>query len=126
VTFDRDSCPSIREGLRRVTEHLSARGYLVRGDHLLTHRQIYQQGKKSVDVFVGLREGNRVAWYPQQRGGLSIDDVFPPITATLVGVECPIPKNPFRYLESVYGKNWAVPKPSWGHNWDSKSYADIL
>ena len=78
-----------------------------------------------MDVFVSLKEGDRVSWFPQKRGSLVVSDVFPPIRASMLGVECLVPRNPLKYLESVYGPNWRKPDPNFSHNWRTREYDEI-
>lgn len=126
IAFDRSECPTLTEGFKRLVDFAERRGYTVRGHNSKSHRQFIRKGTKKVDVFVGLREGDRVSWFPQKRGSLSMSDVFPPISAKLLGVECQIPANPIRYLESVYGPRWSKPDPAFSHSWRTTAYDDIL
>lgn len=126
LSFPKKKVSTITEALSLIEVHLQNKGFSVGGMQLKTHRQISIKGGKSIDVFVGLEEDGFVSWYPQQRGVLRHDDVFPAMRASLLGVEMSIPRNPFRYLESVYGKSWHIPDSGWRHNWDISAYADIL
>jgi hypothetical protein len=126
IGFDRSECPSISEGLRRVRELMTKSGYSVRDSNFPTHHQVFKDGGKSLDIFVGLREGDRISWYPQPRGSSAMEDMFPPIPVKLSGIDCPMPRNPFRYLEAVYGPKWGTSNSRWGHKWDKVPYQDIL
>ena len=35
--------------------------------------------------------------------------MYPTIDIEVMGLDCPVPKNPFKFLDSVYGNNWRVP-----------------
>ena len=35
--------------------------------------------------------------------------LYPTINMNVFDVPCPIPKNPFEYLDVVYGKTWKTP-----------------
>jgi hypothetical protein len=100
-------------------------GYEVSGE-FATHRHVRRPGRKPVDVFVGIFEGDAIAWYPGARGGLTRQIVFPPVAAELLGVRCLIPAQPEVYLERLYGPGWRVPDPYFSHAWDRSAYADIL
>lgn len=126
VCFKRNDCPTITEGLSRIENALADGPYDVGLGRYKAHRQISRAGGKSVDVFVGLEEEGKVSWYPQRRGTLNYSDVFPSVSAPLLGMDVSIPANPFRYLESVYGPSWHIPDSGWRHNWDISLYADIL
>lgn len=125
ISFPIEECPTLTLALQRVSEHLSARGYEIRGD-FKSHRQIFLKGRKSIDVFVGLEEGERVSWNPQPRANLLIKDVFPTMGISLMGIKSPYPRNPYRYLEAVYGPEWRIPNARWFHKWKNDEYADIL
>lgn len=126
IAFDRSECPTLTEGFKRLVYFAAQHGYTVRGHNSKSHRQFIRKGTKKVDVFVGLQEGDRISWFPQKRGALSMADVFPPISAKLLGIDCLIPANPIRYLESVYGPNWSKPDPGFSHSWRTTAYDDIL
>jgi hypothetical protein len=125
LAFDRDECRTISEGFDRVVEFAAREGYKVREPFAKSHRQLIRSGAKKVDVFVSLKEGDRVSWFPQRRGSLAVSDVFPPIRASMLGVECLVPRNPLKYLESVYGPNWRKPDPNFSHNWRTREYDEI-
>lgn len=125
LAFDREECPTIGEGFQRLVEFAAREGYKVREPFARSHRQLVKSGSKKVDVFVSLKEGDRVSWFPQKRGSLAVSDVFPPIRASMLGVECLVPRNPLKYLESVYGPNWRKPDPNFSHNWRTREYDDI-
>ena len=40
---------------------------------------------------------------------MDIEDCYPNSTIDILGYKCPIPKNPFVFLEKVYGADWRVP-----------------
>lgn len=125
IAFPRDQVGSVAEGLRRVEDHLRQLGYVVGGDYA-SHRQVAWPGKKDCDVFVGLIEEQFVSWLPGSRGAFQVNDLFPPIEARFLGIQCPFPRNPFLYLEGVYGPLWASPIPGWSHDWSISEYQDIL
>lgn len=79
-----------------------------------------------VDVFVGfIEQDDSIAWFPSQRNSnLFMNDVFPPRKIEIHGVEVKIPRNPEKYLEATYGKNWRVPDSGWQHPWDFREYQD--
>ncbi|HVI28791.1 hypothetical protein [Hansschlegelia sp.] len=126
IAFPKSVAAKFSEGLKIVSEHLSARGYSVKGNYV-SHRHVSLRGAKAVDVFVGVyEEGERVTWFPGPRAVFSRSDVFPPVDVPLFEVPCAVPRNPFLYLEKIYGPDWAVPKPRWHHKWDRASIADLL
>lgn len=125
IAFDRHDCPTVTEGFDRLVAFAAKHGYRLREPSPKSHRQFIREGSRKVDVFVGLTEEGRVSWYPQKRGSLAVTDVFPPIRATMLGVECLIPRNPLRYLEAVYGPRWSQPDPFFKHDWRTREYEDI-
>lgn len=123
IGFDPDEAATLQEGLKLVEEHLRGKGFVVRGN-FMAHRHVTVPGRKHVDVFVGLFEGDTIAWYPGRRGTLTRDIMFPPTSRELLGVECPLPAQPETYLERLYGPSWHTPDPHFRHTWDSAAYAD--
>ena len=93
---------TIADGLQRVERHLSGLGYEVSGS-FDAHRHVRLPGRKPVDVFVGLFEGDSISWYPAARGALTGPSCSRPFSAPLLGVTCPIPAQPEVYLERMYG-----------------------
>jgi hypothetical protein len=124
IAFEPGQAATLADALRLVEEHLRPMGYEVTGE-FAAHRHVGRPGRKSVDVFVGIFEGPVISWYPGARGGLTREIVFPPGSADLLGVPCPIPAQPETYLERLYGAGWRVPDPYFSHAWNLSEYADI-
>ncbi len=124
IGFEPTAAPTLTDALRLVEDHLRPLGYDVTGA-FAAHRHVRRPGRKRVDVFVGIFEGEAIAWYPGARGALTRDIVFPPTSADLLGVPCAIPAQPEVYLERLYGAGWRVPDPYFSHRWDISAYADI-
>ena len=126
IGFDPARAATLADALVLIGEHLAAKGYTATGPHL-AHRWIKKPGTPfKVDVFVGIFEGDTIAWYPGRRGALTRGMVFPPIARELLGVACRIPNDPERYLSQVYGPGWDVPDPDFSHPWDPQEYADLV
>ena len=124
IGFEPEAAATLADGLRRIEEHLGPLGFEVTGP-FVAHRHVRRPGRKRVDVFVGIFEGESISWYPGARGGLTRRIVFPPSRTDLLGVPCWIPAKPEAYLESLYGHDWRVPDPFFRHDWNSSTYADI-
>ncbi|SDO79743.1 hypothetical protein SAMN04489867_0611 [Pedococcus dokdonensis] len=124
IAFDPHEARNLNEGLARVEQHLRPLGFTVTGN-FSAHRHVRRPGAKHVDVFVGLFEGDVVSWYPGARGALTRDMMFPTSSAPLMGVTCPLPRNPLVYLEKLYGAGWRHPDPNFRHTWDRSAYADL-
>lgn len=124
IAFDPHEAKTLAEGLALVEQHLRPLGFTVTGN-FSAHRHVRRPGLKHVDVFVGLFEGDVVSWYPGARGALTRDMMFPSSSAPLMGVSCPLPRNPLVYLERLYGAGWRHPDPNFRHTWDRSAYADL-
>jgi hypothetical protein len=124
IGFEPSMATTIDDALGLIEGHLRPQGFEVAGS-FATHRHVRRPGRKPVDVFVGIAEGDAISWYPGPRGGLTREVVFPPQTAELLGVACPIPARPEVYLERLYGPGWRVPDPGFSHRWDLSAYADL-
>jgi len=124
VAFERSQASTIPAALDQIEGHLRAQGFDVTGA-FTAHRHVRRPGRKRVDVFVGIFEGDSIAWYPGPRGVITRAMVFPPRTSDLLGIPCRIPALPELYLEQTYGPGWRVPDPSFSHRWDPSAYADL-
>jgi hypothetical protein len=124
IAFEPSEAPTIADGLARVEDWLRAAGYTVTGA-FYAHRHVHLPVGHPVDGFVGIFEGDVVSWYPAARGGLARTDVFPPSSATLLGVEMAIPASPEAYLERLYGAGWRTPDPDFMHPWYRSEFADL-
>lgn len=122
VIAPRESYPTVSDFISRLEEALTTAGYRISGDYL-THRHC-SKGAKGIDLFFGFQEDEFVSSFPGPRRALRRDDVFPVLMCELLGVDCPMPRNPFRYVQTVYGANWRTPLPGWNHTWDRKEYED--
>jgi hypothetical protein len=125
VGFEAAEAPTLSDGLRVIEEFLRQRGYEVDGA-FAAHRHVRRAGRKRLDVFVGIFEGETISWYPGPRGELARTIVFPARVVELMGVPCRIPAKPEDYLECVYGIGWRTPDPHFSHAWNLALYADIL
>ncbi|SKB09701.1 hypothetical protein [Aeromicrobium choanae] len=124
VAFEPHEAATLPEAHARVEEFLRGRGFAVKGD-FFGHRHVASApGRKSVDVFSALFEGDRIAWYPGTRGALHRSTMFPPSQGDLLGVPCPLPAHPAEYLETIYGPGWSTPDPGFRHRWRKKDFAD--
>lgn len=124
VSLPRQSYATIGEGLNALGAKLQDLGYKVSGDYA-THRHVSRlPNRRPVDVFAGFEEGEFVSWMPGPRRELRKTDVFPGIWRPLLGVRCLLPRDPFRYVEAVYGPEWMVPISRWNHTWDKAAYSD--
>ena len=124
VSAPREAFPVLNDFIAHVGTKLREAGFEEAGN-FVSHRHVHRPGwSASVDLFFGFSEGPFVAWYPGPRQGLLREAVFPPIACTFFGVEILIPRNPFSYLEHVYGPSWARPQPGWNHGWIESEYAD--
>ena len=76
-----------------------------------TAYHVTYKGSNRFDIFPALiHENGEVTSYPARIGRyLTVDYLVPTIDIEVSGISCPIPKNPFRFLETVYGKDWRVP-----------------
>lgn len=124
IAFPPEQARTLTDARRITKDYLVELGYQVSGN-FFSHWHVRRQGRK-LDVFVGIHEQDgRIGWFPGKRRGLRHDEVFPATTGNLLGVACPIPADPERYLEVVYGPNWRSPDPGWRHDWSHASYLDI-
>jgi hypothetical protein len=124
IGFEPSAAATLSDALALVEGHLRPLGFDVSGE-FATHRHVRRPGRKHVDVFVGIFEGETISWYPGARGNLTRAIVFPPASADLLGVACAIPAQAEVYLEALYGPGWRVPDPNFSHRWNLSAYADL-
>jgi hypothetical protein len=125
VGFDQHEATTLQEARNRVAEFLRPLGYKVWGA-FTGHCHVEEaESKHLLDVFVGLFEGDTIAWYPGPRGSLTRDIMFPTTERPLLGIACPVPRDPELYLERVYGSGWRQPDPGFTHAWNPAEYADL-
>lgn len=125
VAFEQSAAGTLADALATVRARLLDAGFTVEGN-FSAHVKAARPGRKLVDVFVGLFEGDSIAWYPGRRGALTRDMIVPAQERTIHGVTCPVPARPEDYLAEVYGPDWGTPHPGFAHTWDRDQYADIL
>jgi hypothetical protein len=125
VGFDPHEASTLPEALARIETHLRGLGFRVAGN-FTAHRHVSREGRKHVDVFVGLFEGDVVSWYPGPRGVLDRATMYPTSEGSLLGVTVPLPRNPLVYLERTYGPDWRHPDPAFKHAWDRSAYSDLV
>lgn len=125
VGFDETEARDLSTALGLVETWLRPRGFVVDGD-FTAHRHVKRPGRKNLDVFVGLFEGERISWYPSARRILERDTMYPTSQRSLFGVPCPLPRDPETYLERVYGPGWRQPDPGFTHGWKRSEYVDLV
>lgn len=126
IAFEPDRADTLAAALELIGEHLTSKGYKVSGGFAAHRHVTWPGGPRPVDVFVGLFEGDEIGWFPGTRRALHRDALFPPSSAQLSGVECPLPRDPNGYLETIYGRDWRTPDPNFRHRWRTADYADQL
>jgi hypothetical protein len=67
VGFEPDAARTLADGLRLIEEHLRPLGFEVTGP-FVAQRHVRRPGRKRVEVFVGIFEGEAISWYPGARG----------------------------------------------------------
>lgn len=126
IALDAAVYPSIASGVAALTKRLTGDGWTVWGN-FPSHRKVHiKDTDKDVDVFLGYHEGDFVSFLPGPRKTIRYETVFPALDVSLLDTKIQIPRNPFQYLQDVYGPHWFTPMPGWQHSWREADYADIL
>lgn len=113
--------------LARLRQLLGEEGFVAPESKNISHLTTARKGFAGTDIFIGFIDPDeRVSWFPSARGGLAMPDVFPTQTLRFFGGDCPIPRNPIKYLEVTYGPDWRTPIPNWNHPWDLRAYREFL
>jgi hypothetical protein len=124
VGFEQSEAASLADARELIRAHLTPLGYRVWGEQM-AHVFVAKGDSYKIDVFVGLFEGDDIAWYPGTRGSLSRSDMFPVSHGPFYDSDCQLPRNPLAYLERVYGPTWRTPDPGFKHKWGRKPFQDI-
>lgn len=124
VGFEQSEAATLADARALIRDHLTPLGYRVWGEQM-AHVFVSKGDSYKIDVFVGLFEGDDIAWYPGTRGSLSRDDMFPVSNGRFYDSVCQLPRNPLIYLERVYGPTWRTPDPGFKHKWGRKPFEDI-
>ena len=76
-------------------------------------------GSHELDIFCGLEDTDGgIIIVPYNRGKyLNASFLFPTTEMDIMGISCPVPKEPITFLESYYGSNWRIPIDK---NWATK------
>lgn len=118
---------TFRKVLADLRQLLRRHDYAAAESANLSHVSTARNGQAGTDIFIGFIDPDRrVSWFPSRRGCLSFADVFPATTMRFFDHDCPIPRDPMKYLEATYGEDWRTPIPNWNHAWDAKQYRDFI
>ena len=126
MTLPAEDFSTFKAAIEHVKSYAESAGFTLWKGKFPAHFKLLSPNWVSLDIFVGFKEGDFVSWLPGPRGTLRYDEVFPPISADLYGKSCLIPRNPFSYLEKVYGPEWHTSNSSWQHDWSIDDYRDLF
>lgn len=76
----------------------------------------------SLEFFAGWFHEKKFYQYFTIQGSCNVDDVLPLQKIKLDGVDIPIPNNPSKILEHIYGKNWKIPDPGFKYHLTEKDW----
>lgn len=125
VAFDLEQVPSISDALSAVRNQLEDDGFRVFGE-FFSHLWVQEpKTQLTLDVFVGLREGDKLSFYPSERNSLRFKDVFPAQSVIFNDLEIRLPRRIENYLSKTYGSSWREEDSYFQHKWDRSQYKDI-
>jgi hypothetical protein len=126
IVVDRSRYPDLGTALERIAAVLERAGWPVVG-YFFSHLWVKTRSSvaRTLDVFVGIAEGDRISYYPLPRRALHKARMFPCVWRQLEGVEVPVPRDLVYYLESEYGPGWRVPDTDFRLTWDRRPYGDL-
>lgn len=116
IGFEPSQAATLGQGRELISECLQDHGYRVTKNRIAHHWVTPPDGGVKLDAFAGIFEGDSISWYPGKRGVLTRQMVFPAISIERLGQTCPIPREPERYLEQIYG-DWRTPDPYFHHRY---------
>ncbi len=93
-----------------VRSHLKAQGVVFAAEYDSGCHVKYHNSRR-FDLFFRLEDpdGN-INIDPRLGVYMDINECYPPLCIDVLGYPCPIPKNPFTFLEKIYGKDWRIPQ----------------
>lgn len=113
--------------LANLRQILLARNFVVPESRNLSHLTTARPGGIGTDIFVGFIDPDqRVSWFPSARRGFTFNDIFPTQTILFFGGDCPIPRDPLKYLAVTYGSDWRTPISNWDHPWETAAYRQFI
>ena len=77
--------------------------------HGLSYYHIKYNNSPRFDIFPGIKDKVGNVYYH----GIVCPDIkyiYPTIDIDIMGIKCPIPRNPFYFFDTWYGKDWRIPK----------------
>lgn len=117
---------TFRKVLENLRTLLEKNDFVVPNLNNMSHLTTTRKGGAGTDIFIGFIDPDRrISWFPSRRGILSFSDVFPVRRMSFYDHDCPIPRDPLKYLEATYGPDWRTPIPNWNHDWDARQYRDF-
>jgi hypothetical protein len=128
IGFEPEQASTLNEGRELIKQCLKDHRYIVSKDRV-SHYWVESPGiNRKLDVFPGIFEGDDISWFPGKRGVLTRQMMFPAINIDRFGHSCPVPREPERYLEEIYGPNWKTPNENFRHQKShiKSQYRDIL
>lgn len=119
VTFSK-----VLDNLRQI---LLAHDFIAPESGNLSHLTTGRADCAGTDIFVGFIDPDqRVSWFPSARRGFTFNDIFPTQTLPFFGGDCPIPRDPLKYLAVTYGSDWRTPISNWDHPWETAAYRQFI
>lgn len=125
VAFDHEKVPGIVDALSAIKNQLKGNGFTVSGE-FFSHLWVQEpKTQLTLDVFVGLIEGDKLSFYPSERNSLAFNDVFPAQSVIFNELEIRLPRKIENYLSKTYGSSWREEDSYFQHKWDRSQYKDI-
>ena len=120
IGFDPNQAATLTDALNLVRTHLNENEFSAYGTSPANLNVRDRTNFKKLDVFVGIFEADKIAWYPGKRGSLTRSMIFPPTRLDLLGRKCPVPRKAEQYLREVYGAGWKTPDANFHHPFSSR------
>jgi len=82
--------------------------------------------ERAVDFFAGWVSSGLLMHYFAINGEISESDFFPIKTGFLCGIRVPIPRNPSKVLQAIYGDSWEFPDEHFVHQPNFENFSFLL
>ncbi len=74
--------------------------------------QVRYNNSKKIDIFFRIEDDDGKIYISPKLPDvyLTSEECYPTITIDVLGRSCPVPRNPFAFLNKVYGPDWRIPQ----------------
>lgn len=122
IFLAQDNQLSVHKNAENLINYFMEKNFYVDAESNGQFRIKDKSGIFSLEFFAGWFHEKKFYQYFAIQGSCTIDDVLPLQKIQLEGIDLPIPNNPKKILEHIYGKNWKIPDPNFKYHLTEKNW----